>query len=698
MQETTSPANIAEKDIQNGRALALIALFVVALIPFLVHYNLLKAPLQGNELRLILFDDLLHSPSASVTALDRMPGSPLGAVAVGFFWWLGGGSAEVMRITALLVWVISALLLVHALRLWLCRNDSIAVPLLGGLLYALCPLSVFPLAALDAWPSLLALVFAVTSLTLFLQATKKPGQIDLLFLVLSCCALALAAAAYYSLLVLPVFLVIIDLLRFDENGHLRLKPEGTAYLVLAGCAVAVGTVMWSSKISFGSFMPSAALIFIFVVCVLVLAWLSAKLSALSNVFSVVMIFLVIGNGVLSFRQALQYMDPIDALERACMDTPNMENSERLVLQYMEAARTAPDAETKSGYLLQALAVYGNDADRHDATRRLLGQHLLEAGNVEQSAQLLEPYLQEAPFDEAGRLAALALARATNERESPGKVADYYAIAAGNKGLSGEDTARYGRALIALGDVTNAVLQFSSLPEPKEGSDLAMFKKQATTAYASAQGLLEKAREKMTADPTDPEGYVMSAQRELLLGNNVRSFYWLELALRRNPEHVKAWELMGVIFARHNQADQFIAQWGATKPQGDQAWLRLAQQAAMFQSWDGALIFANRFVSDATPSAEEMLAAVALEMRNVKKAQEWLEKAAQKRPDSPTPWLLLADLAFALQQPDESRRCLEEAQKRNAPVEEIEKRKAKYENGATPPPEATPFEPVRTYIQ
>ena len=699
MMDTMTPdAPVSKGEHSNTRALYLIALFVAAIVPFLVHFNLLYAPLQGNELRLMLHDTLLHHPDTAVTALDHMPGSPLGVVAVGFFWWLGGGDVATLRTVALMAWIISALLLVQALRLWLRRTDSVTAPLLGGLLYALSPFSVAVLVSLDAWPALFGLVFAVVSWMFFLKATHKDGDIDFLYLVMSCFGLALAAVAHYSLLLLPVFVVITDLMRLSPSGRLRMKPAWTAYFALAGCAVAVGLAMGYSGISFGSFMPPAGLLFAFAAAVLVVVWLSAALSAATvrMVITAAMMLVIIGSGILSFRQALPYMNPIGTLEQASVEGLSQAQLEQLPLQYMEAARHAPDPETEFGYLQEAAAVYGTD--RVDRTRQIIGQRLLESGNHEQAAQLLEPYLRKAPFDEAGRAAALALARATDIRENPKQATEYYAVIQKSDMMTPADRIRYGKALMQLGDMANATRQFVACTEIEEGSDLALLKKQATAAYSTATTLLEKAREKMMEAPTDPEGLILSAQRELLLGNTIRAFYWLDLTLRRAPEEERAWQLLGVVFARHNQVEQFIAQWGASKPQGDQAWLKLAQQAAQLQEWESALAFANRFVTAETPSAEEVLAAFALDRRNPKIAQEWLEKATIKRPESPSPWLVLADLAIALQQPASAQTYLQEAAARNASAEEIEKRKVRLEGGAAERPEVTPFEPVRSYIQ
>ena len=187
-------------------------------------------------------------------------------------------------------------------------------------------------------------------------------------------------------------------------------------------------------------------------------------------------------------------------------------------------------------------LFRSNTDRVDGTRRILGQRLLELGKVEQAAQLLEPFLNEAPFDEVGHAAALALARATDEKEQPGQIADYYAFALRTQEFPDGDVMRYGKTLMALGDTESAAQQFATLPEAPENSETDIFRKQAAMAHNTAQTLLDKAREQMTENPSDPAGYVTSAERELLLGNAMRAFYWLELALRRDPEQEKAWEI------------------------------------------------------------------------------------------------------------------------------------------------------------
>ncbi|HDP34640.1 MAG TPA: hypothetical protein ENN29_05965, partial [Candidatus Hydrogenedentes bacterium] len=103
----------------NNAALYLVALFVVAIIPFLLHFNLLYAPMQGEEFELFLFDGVMHSPGTAVSSAERFPGSSLGAFTIGLLWWLGGGGMFMLRCAALLALVLTAIWVFYAIRAWL---------------------------------------------------------------------------------------------------------------------------------------------------------------------------------------------------------------------------------------------------------------------------------------------------------------------------------------------------------------------------------------------------------------------------------------------------------------------------------------------------------------------------------------------------------------------------------------------------
>ncbi len=94
-----------------------------------------------------------------------------------------------------------------------------------------------------------------------------------------------------------------------------------------------------------------------------------------------------------------------------------------------------------------------------------------------------------------------------------------------------------------------------------------------------------------------------------------------------------------------------------------------------------------------------MAAFALEMQRPAVADDWLQKAIEAHPDAYGPWLFKTDIALSRQQFDEARRAIEEARRRSAPEEEIEKRKTLFDAPDAQAPETPPiFEPVRSVIQ
>ncbi len=684
-------------------ALPFIALFVVATVSFLLHFNLLYAPMQGEEFRLLLHDELLHRPDTAIAAHDSMPGAPFAALAVGTLWLLSGGSIMLFRCAALLACVFSVMLLFQTLRLWLGRSESVTAPLLGALLFAVSPATVRVAAAVDAWPAALGGLCALACVVLFLKATEAVHQRDDLYLVLACSVLALAIATHHGLILLPVALVALDMLRVAPTGKLRLSPAWTAHLAVFATAATVAAVIHFSGGALSAPGLPAPLYFLSAVAATAAAWLivMAPATVFRHAVTLVIVVMLPVGGFLSFRHAVDYLDPIARLERETVADAAPLLQERLALQFLDAARRETDPEKANALLQEALAVWRlRDADSPEASsaRRVLGKRLLVAGQYADAAELLAPFLESAPFDPAGFDAALALARAAEVQGQLAQVADYYAFARRRDALPLDDAVRYGTALMRLGNITGAAMQFARLEELEEGSEAATHKTQAINAYNAAQAQLNAGRELIQEDPGDVLGYIAMAEGDLLSGNGLRAFYWLALTLRRDETQTRAWELLGAIFSQHDHAEQFVSQWGALKTPGDPSWLRLARQAALFQAWDGARTFAAQFVTEKTPTAEEFVAVFAMEMRRFSVARDWLEKATEARPDRYEPWLALTDIALAAQQAEEARQLLEEAQERNAPEEELEKRKARIQGDAPLPDEAQPFEPVRTYIQ
>ena len=706
----------------NMRSLFIIGLFVVVMTPVLLHFNLLYAPMQGDEFRLLLHDDALHHPDTAITADDLLPGAPLTAFVVGTLWWLGGETMLILRLVSLFFLAVSVALLFRMIVLWTHSELSATPALLGALLLATTPAAVEMLTAVDALPTLMGSAFALAGATWFLTAKSSQGQLDWPRLVLSCCALALAMAAHSGFVFLPIALLALDsnlnrlARRMPQAGNEHVKhgqdegPEtgrtaamttATQLAALIATAITVagvihysgGTLQWS--------LPGG-LYLLSLVAALAVAWLWAVRPEMvvRRAITMVAIVAVIAGGVVSFRMGVERVDPMTRLEQQ-LSHDNGAACEQMVLHYCDAARRQADPEARAVLLQEALAVWrlcDDETTDNTVARRVLGTMFLAAAHDAEAAELLTPFLASAPFDDAGIAAALAVARAAEIHEQPQRVADYYAFAHRTEQLPQEDLIRQATAQMMLGNTTMAAIHFAALPGFDEDSEAGMYQAQALNTFNAARSQLTAARELIAENPLDVSGYVAMAESDLLSGNLMRAFYWLVLALRRDESNMRAWELLGMTFARHDHAADFVASWGALTPPGHEAWLRLARQAAGFRAWDAAQTYAKHFVSDDTPSVEEFMAVFAMEARRPALAREWLEKATAARPDNYAPWLALTDMALAMDNAGEAREFLREAQERNAPEEEVEKRHARIEGDLPVPDETQPFEPVRTFIQ
>ncbi len=378
----------------------------------------------------------------------------------------------------------------------------------------------------------------------------------------------------------------------------------------------------------------------------------------------------------------------------------MQTNRLLALHYLRAASEADDSDMQAALLRQAVLLWPGSDEKEDRVFRLRSAaQLIALGENDDVKALLTPTLAQSPFNDHGYHAALLLARSMNLNEDAADIADLYAYGGGRGAYAPDDALRHALALVYLGALEQAAAVFEFAPVQQDNTLAGVMQKQSRTARDTARALRDKAREQLVADAADAAGYVALAEAELAGGNLLRAFYWLELALRRDKNVPRAWELMGIIFARHNQSEKFIARWGDMKSDTPQSWLPLARQAAVAQSWDAALAYAYQGYTGEPPLPEEYLAAFALEMQRPAVADDWLQKAIEAHPDAYGPWLFKTDIALSRQQFDEARRAIEEARRRSAPEEEIEKRKTLFDAPDAQAPETPPiFEPVRSVIQ
>lgn len=681
-------------------ALRLVALLVILVAAFLLHFNLLQAPMQGEDFSLFFFDDAFHRPFTAIRALDRLPGAPLAAFSLGMCMWVGAGTILLARVSGLFLFVVSAVLVFHLLRLLLNNRASVVAPLAGSLLFIVSPAAPGVLGVSQGRPALMAVCFALAAALLYVHATRERATISWPPLALACIFLAMAFASHHGMIVLPAVLLLLDLSRLDAAGRPGRWPSVLAATVAGVVAAALGAVAYVS----GGALPAPAPALAYSGCALAaiaLAWLMDALprSAPRHVLTGLAAAAIIGGGIASFAQGLHYVDPVMRLEQDLAEHDCPDARRLLALHYMQhAASDGAAPETRANLLRQAVALWPDEATEHDHPFRLrAGAALLALGETDEAAALLESVLDRAPFSEPGHEAAVALARTLDIREQARQVAALYAFVGREGPLPPEDALRHGLALMRLGDVERAAAAFDFAAARPEDSVEGMTMHQARTARNIIHSLRDKAREALLADPTAATGYVSSGEAALAAGNLLRAYYWLDLALTRDKEAERAWELMGLVLTQHDQAQQFIDQWGHIKQDAPEQWLRLARQAARTQLWDAALAYAYQADTGEAPLPEEVLALFAIEMQRLDAARQWLDRAAEAHPDAYSPWLFKADIALAQQQPEEARQLLDEARRRNAPETDIEARHARIQ-GAPAPAEDRPFEPVRSIIQ
>jgi len=289
------------------------------------------------------------------------------------------------------------------------------------------------------------------------------------------------------------------------------------------------------------------------------------------------------------------------------------------------------------------------------------------------------------------IAQLLQAKASEEdnRYDLLRALDYYEYARGLGELSAEALASYATALAETGHFEEAVQALSAAVKKAEdgamrfGDEL----KAVQTAAQQIRGLENKVQEYQTGDTNLDQARLLMAQSLVLRKRPLQASYILENVLGRESGSVGAWVLLGFVRARMGQTQAFLTQWptppGPAEQQGN-LWVQLAQMCASQGDWDAAETYLLSPSAGMTGVRMPFLSlgVLALQLRQAKRAHEYLQRAAELYPDEFAPWLALCDLAMAQGNAPAARQYIAEAQERNAPEDEIAKRQERL-GGAAP---------------
>lgn len=328
----------------------------------------------------------------------------------------------------------------------------------------------------------------------------------------------------------------------------------------------------------------------------------------------------------------------------------------------------------------------------------LGILLHKIKKPEEALPLLQEALRRNPFDQAATLHVALLLEAQlqagGDRDSLRRAIDYFERAEQLGPLPPEGVSGYAMALIGTGRIEAAIPRLRQIAGNKEDATIAALQKQFEAMAGQLQALDAKAEQQFGENSTGLDGFSTTAEADLLRGKFLQAAYLLNVILKRDPENVQAWPLLGYARAAMDDTAGFLAEWGAARADNPDAWKTLAARCAMGGEWDAALAYlSSETAGGGAVSPHMRLAEIALELRQGRRAFALLQQAAQVRPDDPAPWLRMCDLAISGKDQVRARQFLAEAEKRNASAEEIEKRRQAV--GATP---EEALQPLRTIIR
>lgn len=405
--------------------------------------------------------------------------------------------------------------------------------------------------------------------------------------------------------------------------------------------------------------------------------------------------LILVLGFLSYQRTATWMQP-DLLWRAEAERqPESVEPLRNLGRFQSAvAQLAPadDAEYKQGLYSTASDAWKVVLDRipgdleAEKNRGIMAANL---GQLDVALPLLESATAKAPEDqEVALYLALTLEQSAaqgDQRERVIAALRAFRRAESLGTLPPEAQGRYGLLAASVGEFETALPLLSAAIGGDDQSPLKAPFEHFSKLAEQLQALSQRAETAMAQNPASPEGPLVRAEKLLMEGRTMSAFYLLQLVMPQAMGNDAAWAMLGFVSARIEGSQNFLADWGASRAGNVPAWEQLAMRCGLSGSWDAAELYLRHGLSGIVGAMPEMkLAEVALQARQADRAMAYLDAAQKAYPDSPAPWLQLADMSIATQNLALARSQVEEAEKRGATPEEIKARRDKLGTGADVP--------------
>ncbi len=334
-----------------------------------------------------------------------------------------------------------------------------------------------------------------------------------------------------------------------------------------------------------------------------------------------------------------------------------------------------------------------EAEKH------LGIMAVNLGKFDEARPLLESASARLPEDQELALylgySLEQVSRSSGERDLLIGALRAFRRAARLGALPVEAQARYGLLTASFGEFETGLPLVKAAAGDDKESPLKAPLDQFTAMAEQMQNLRQRVDTAMSQNPAGVEGLMARADLLLAEGRLMSAFYLLQVVMEQAPSSDAAWATLGMVSARINGSEHFLADWGASRAGNLAAWEQLTGRCAVTGAWDAAELYLRHGLSGVPGTMPELkLAEIALQVKQPQRAVTYLDAAQKAYPDSPLPWLQMADMNIAAEDFARARGQLDEAEKRGAAPEEIKARRDKLGAGQS----SVPAGIQRTVIQ
>jgi len=354
---------------------------------------------------------------------------------------------------------------------------------------------------------------------------------------------------------------------------------------------------------------------------------------------------------------------------------HLEEAERLLRD--EAGGMSPEArqEEIAGHLNYAVEFLGKaDASRDTNPTSVLAyaRALGLQGERDKTQATLRAALDRYP-DDPEVLVALgdwyaSVARTSGDDEASAQAEMLYAAALSDSAAPVRSVRFIAQSRLRRGDALGALRVIQNVPSVERSNNLVQLAEAAQVQMRTQQAAMEVWRQASGDSRSAAVADSVKARTLYLQGHTGLTEFVASDALRRDPSNLESWYTLGLASFEQGTFAQFVDRYadGPVRATGNEAWRGLARTFASSNRWDGARAALEQAFPGEPFEVLMELADVALSLQQVQQAAALLQRAADQAPDSPDPWLRLAELALDAGQSGVARGFIEEAANRGAP--------------------------------